>query len=237
MAGLAVVISASSASAVIITDNAAPTRAGLLTSNSLVPLDLSGVISGLSATNSYSTNFASAVPGAYTGTLTCEVFGNVGAPGLALNQVMMIYTMTANGPSAVELFQMGVDTSTNIDYNDLLAATHGRIDDQTTVGQGSPQVELLNNSGTNNTLTFDYQTGGDTLGSVGNTETLTWYVLAPNANVAIDFVDCSISDAGTTSALTLSFVDVPGLPDLNTPTPGAVALFSIAGVAGFRRRR
>lgn len=236
LAGLATVACASSASAVILTDNSAGTRAGLLASNGLVPLDLSGVVAGLSSSNSYTTNFASPTPGAYTGTLTAEVFGNVGLPGLALNQVMIIYTMTGNGPSGIELFQMGVDTSTNIDYNDLLAATHGSITDQTTIGQVSPQVELLNNAGTNNTLSFDYQNGGDVLGGVGNTETLQWYVLS-SADVAIDFVDVTISDFGTTTVQSLSLVDVPGLPDLNTPTPGALALLSVAGVAGLRRRR
>lgn len=236
IAGFAAVACASSASAVIIGDTTAGTRAGLLASNGLVPLDLSGVIAGLSTTNSFTTNFASPVPGAYTGTLTAEVFGNVGLPGLALNQVLMIYTMTGNGPSGVELFQMGVDTSTNIDFNDLLAATHGSITDQTTVGQVSPQVELLNNFGTNNTLSFDYQNGGDVLGAVGVSETLQWYVLT-TADVAIDFIDVTISDFGTTTVQSLSLVDVPGLPDLNTPTPGAVALLSIAGVAGLRRRR
>ncbi|MCB9847577.1 MAG: hypothetical protein H6814_04105 [Phycisphaeraceae bacterium] len=236
VAGLAMIACASSASAVILTDNSVGTRAGLLASNSLVPLDLSGVVSGLSTSNSYTQNFTSTVPGAYSGTLTCEVFGNVGLPGLALNQVMMIYTMTGNGPSAIELFQMGVDTSTNIDYNDLLNATHGQIVDQTTGGQLSPEAELLNNFGTNNTLSFNYQNSGDTLGSVGGTETLQWYVLS-TADVAIDFIDVTVSNFGTTSVKSLSFVDVPGLPDLNTPTPGAVALLSIAGVAGFRRRR
>lgn len=235
IAGFAAVVCASSASAVIIGDTTAGTRAGLLASNGLVPLDMTGVLAGLTTSNSFSTNFT-APTNAYTGTLSVEVFGNVGLPGLALNQVMMIYTMTGNGPSGIELFQMGVDSSTNIDFNDLLAATHGSITDQTTVGQVSPQVELLNNFGTNNTLSFDYQNGGDVLGSVGTTETLQWYVLS-TADVAIDFIDVTISDFGTTTVQSLSLVDVPGLPDLNTPTPGAVALLSIAGVAGLRRRR
>ncbi len=235
LAGLATVACASSASAVIIGDTNVGTRAGLLASNGLVPLDLSGTIAGLTTSNSYTQNFVSPTS-AYTGSLQVEVFGNVGAPGLALNQVMMIYTMTGDGPSGIDLFQMGVDTSTNIDYSDLLAATHGSISDVSTGGQASPEVELLNNAGTNNTLSFDYQAAGDALGAPGTTETLSWYVLS-NADVAIDFIDVTVSNFGTVNIQSLSLVDVPGLPDLNTPTPGAVALLSIAGVAGARRRR
>ena len=109
LAGLATVACASSASAVIIGDTNVGTRAGLLASNGLVPLDLSGTIAGLTTSNSYTQNFVSPTS-AYTGSLQVEVFGNVGAPGLALNQVMMIYTMTGDGPSGIDLFQMGVDT-------------------------------------------------------------------------------------------------------------------------------
>lgn len=236
LAGLATVACATSASAVIITDTSVATEAGLIASNGLVPLDLSGLIVGLSTTNSYTQNFASPIVGAYTGTLTVEVYGNVGLPGLALNQVLMIYTMTGNGPSAIDEFQLGVDTSTNLDFNDLLAATHGSIADVTTAGQLSPVVELLNNAGFNNTYTFDYLAGGDSLGAVGVSETLSWYVLSA-ADVAIDFVDVSITDFGALTIQSLSLVDVPGLPDLNVPTPGALALLTIAGVAGVRRRR
>jgi len=236
IAGLATIACATSASAVIITDNSVGTRAGLLATNSLVPLDLSGVIAGLSTSNSYTQPFASDIPGAYTGELTVEVFGNTGLPGLALNQVLMIYTMTGNGPDGIDLFEFGVDSSTNIDFNDMLNATHGTIDDQTSVGQLSPTAELFNNAGTNNVFSLDYQAGGDSLGAVGVTDIHSWYVLS-NANVAIDFVDVNIRNFGLATAQSLSFVDVPGLPDLNTPTPGALALFGLAGVAGFRRRR
>ena len=236
LAGLATLAYATSASAVIITDNSVPTRAGLLASNGLVPLDLSGLIGGLTTNNSYTQNFSSPVPGAYTGSMSVEVFGNVSVPGVALNQVLMIYTMTGDGPSALDEFQLGVDSSTNLDYNDLLSAVHGTILDDTTAGQTSPQVELLDNAGTNNTYTFDYLTAGDTLGGPGGSETLSWYVLS-GADVAIDFIDVTISDFGSVTIQSLSLVDVPGLPDLNVPTPGAALLLSLAGVAGVRRRR
>jgi len=236
LAGLATVVCASSASAVIIGDTSVATRAGLLASNGLVPLDLSGILTGLTTTNSYSQNFVSDIAGAYSGTLSVEIFGNVGSPGLALNQVMMIYTMTGNGPDGIDTFEFGVDSSTNLDFNDLLSATQGTILDQTSAGQAAPVTELFNNLGTNNVFTFDYQAGGNTLGAPSQTDVHSWYVLG-GADVAIDFVDVNIRDFGLAQVQSLSFVDVPGLPDLNTPTPGAVALFGIAGLAGVRRRR
>lgn len=240
VAGLATIAVASSASAVVITDNSVGTRAGLIASQSFVPLDLTGVVSGsLSTSNSYTQAFQSDVEfggnPTFTGELTVEVFGNVGLPGLALNQVLMIYTMTGNGPDGIDTFEYGVDTSTNIDFNDMLNATHGTISDQTTPGQTAGVAELFNNAGVNNVFSFDYQAAGDALGD-GGTDVHSWYVLS-TGDVAIDFVDVNVRDFGLAQVQSLSLVDIPGLPDLNTPTPGAVALFGLAGVAGIRRRR
>jgi len=236
LAGLATIACASSASAVVITDNNVGTRAGLIASNSVVPLDMSGILTGLTTSNSFTQAFASDVPGAFTGELTVEVFGNVGMPGVALNQVMMIYTMTGDGPDGIDLFEFGVDSSNNIDFNDMLNATHGTIDDQTSAGQAAPLAELFNNAGSNNVFTLDYLTAGDSLGAVGQTDVHSWYVLS-DADVAIDFVDVNIRNFGNSLAQSLSLVNKPGLPDLNFPTPGAAALFGLGGLAGLRRRR
>lgn len=221
-----------------ITNNPVADRATLLSGR--VPLNLSTVSfinagpGTLDAANGlYTQNFNNGA--FYSGNLAVEVFGNVANPGAGLNEVTLIYTFTGNGPSAIEQFVMGLNGSSNLDFTDLAAATHGRISAETTLGQGDAVVDLIDNSGggQNDNIIFAY---ADNLGGPSLTETYTWYVRASGA-VAVNFVDVEISDFGFAFAKTLSLVDVPGQPDLNVPAPGAAALLGFAGLAASRRRR
>ena len=81
-------MTAGNAAAVTLTDNAVANQTDVTTG--LVALDLSGIVPGLTTNNSYSTSF-SAPGGAYTGTLTATVFGNVASPGSSLNSVAIVY--------------------------------------------------------------------------------------------------------------------------------------------------
>lgn len=222
-----------------VTNNPVVDRATLLSGR--VPLDLSGVTfvnagpGTLDAANGvYSQNFSNGI--FYSGNLSVEVFGNVGTPGNSLNEVTLIYTFTGNGPSAIERFVMGINGSSNLDFTDLAAATHGRITADTSLGQGDAAVDLIDNSGggQNDNLIFNY--ASDNLGGPSLSETYTWYVRAAG-DVAVNFVDVEISDFGFAFAKTLSLVDIPGQPDLNVPAPGAAALLGFAGLAASRRRR
>ena len=122
--GLApVLLMASTASAVPLTDNAAATEAELMTG--LVGLDLSSIVSGLTTNNSITTNFVA--PGnAYSGSMTASVYGNVDTPGTSLDTVLIVYEFTGNGPSGIDSFTFGVDSGVNLDFGDLLAAVFGR---------------------------------------------------------------------------------------------------------------
>ncbi len=221
-----------------ITNNPVADRATLLAGR--VPLNISGVSfinAGPGTLNSaggvYSENFANGP--FYSGVLSAEIFGNVGTPGAGLNEVTIIYTFRGNGPSGIERFVMGINGSSNLAYSDLAAATHGRIDGDTTVGQGNPVVDLIDNSGSgnNDNFVFNY---GDNLGGPSLTETYTWYVRASGA-VAVNFVDVEVTDFGFSFPKTLALVDIPGQPDLNVPAPGAAALMGVAGLVASRRRR
>lgn len=223
------------AQAVVITDTPVATEAGLI--SGLVPLDLSSVVtSGLTTSNSLSVNF-SEPNGAYTGTLSATVYGNVGAPGTqALNDVVIVYEFTGNGPDAIDEFEFGVDSGTSLNFNDLLNATQGTIQDLS-VGQGSPLVELTDNGATNDTQNFGFQAAGDLLGGFNNTENFAWYVRT-GGDIAINVVDVVVRDFGTVTVQSLGIVDDPDQPDLNVPAPGAAALLGLGGlVAGTRRRR
>lgn len=224
---------------ITITNNPVADRATLLSGR--VPLDISSVSfinAGPGTLNAgagtYSQNFNNGA--FYSGTLSVEVFGNVGTPGASLNEVTMIYTFRGNGPSAIERFVMGINGSSNLDFTDLAAATHGRITADTTVGQGDAVVDLIDNSGSGDNDNFIFNYTSDNLGGPSLTETYTWYVRATGA-VAVNFVDVEVSDFGFAFAKTLSLVDVPGQPDLNVPAPGAAALLGFAGLAASRRRR
>ncbi len=229
-----VAMAASSAQAVIITSTP-DTQASILTG--LVPLDLSTVVAGLTTPNTFSQTFSSDIPGAFSGTLTSRVFGNVGAPGVALNTVTVIYDFVGDGPDGIDAFELGLDSGANLDFSDLLAATHGRVSDLSDVGQATPQVDLTNNVGINDTMRFGFDIGGDTLGAPAVQESFSWYITSANANVSIGFVDVLVTNFGNAQPVTLSFVDVPGQPDLNVPAPGSVALLGLGGLAAMRRRR
>ena len=234
VAGLSLV-GATSAQAVVITDNFVASEA--IAANGLQPLDLSGIVSGLTTNNSYTTNFASSVPGAYTGTLTARVYGNVGAPGVALDTVVIVYSFTGDGPSGIDTFEFGLDSSRNLDYSDLLAATHGTVGDLVTGGQLSPVVNLTDNLATNDTLLFDFNAVGDALGAPATTENFGWYIRT-DGNVQVNFVDAVVTDFGAATVQTLSFVDVPGQPDLNVPGPAALGVLGVGvALSGARRRR
>lgn len=224
-----------SAEAVPITDNAVATQASV--TSGLVALDLSGIIPGLTTTSSLTSNFV-APGGAYTGSLTASVFGNVGAPGVGLNSVVIVYEFVGNGPSGIDQFEFGLNNGANLDFGDLLAATHGTIGDLTTVGQSSALVDLFDNSGVpeNNTMVFDFLTSSDTLGSPGVTESFGWYIQT-DGNVAINLVNVEARNFGAVTFQSLSLVDIPGQADLNVPAPGSAALMlGVFGLAARRRR-
>jgi len=203
----------------------------------LVPLDLSSVVGSIGGANNnvWSQNFTSSVPGAYTGTLTATVYGNVGAPGASLTDIAIIYEFVGNGPSAIDQFQFGIDGGASLDFDDTLRGTHGTVLELTTPGQLSPLVVLANGGGSNNTLTFDFAAAGDPLGT-GGTQSLGWYV-SNDAAVQINLVDVVITDFGNATAQTLAFTDIPGQPDIGVPAPGAIALFGMGLAAASRRRR
>jgi len=223
---------ASHASAGVITNNAVSGLSDVTTG--LVALDLSSVIAVAPGTNSVTTNFSNG--GLFSGTLTATVYGNVGAPGTSLTNIVIVYEFVSTGGfTPIEGFEFGVDSGSNIDFLDIQNATQGAILGETTGGQSSPFVTLNDNSVSlsNDTLLFDFATAGDAL-TAG--EKLTWY-MSSSAAVALNFVDVNVTDFGGTLTQTLAFVTGTGQPDLNVPAPGAAALLAMGlGVATRRRR-
>lgn len=209
----------------------------------LVALDLSGLgISGLSGTNNniLSVNFASSSGGAFNGSLTATVFGNIGAPGSGLNTVAIVYDFVGSGPDPIDNFQFGLNSGANIDLSDLAAATQGTINDQTTSGQTSPLVTLEDNSGVpaNDTFTFSFIDAGDLLGGVSLTEHFVWYVLS-DGSVQIGTAKVEVTNNGNAIFDMLTLVKIPGQADLNmVPLPGAagMGIVGLAMVMGRRRR-
>lgn len=229
-------------------NNSVATRASLGIGSTLVPLDVSGLgyLNGVinDGTNAYIQPYTGAGSN-FTGTLRAEVFGNVGTPNSAsLNDVMIVYTFVGNvALTGAETFDFGIDSSTQVDFARLAAATQGRIDADTAVevGQLDPVVTLFDNTGSNDTFNFNWNAaGGSTsLNRLGGSqaETFTWYVRT-SGDVKLNFVNVLITDFGGTTIQSLALVDNPGQPDLNVPAPGvATLLVSAFGVMGVRRRR
>lgn len=229
-------------------------RAAVGIGSTYTPLDLSGLAyltGSLTTSNSYSQSFTG--PGGnYSGRLTVEVFGNVGVPSSALNEVVLLYTFVGDGApltrsNGAEDFIFGVDSSVEIDYTSLVGATHGKVTNESSlqVGQLNPVVSVNDNVG-NDTFRFNYnpaggtgrlvELGGNTAGSPGATETFSWYVRT-TGDVALNFVDVDIADFGFVTIRSLSLVNNPGQPDLGVPAPGSFALVGLAGLAAARRRR
>lgn len=202
----------------------------------LVGLDISGVVSGLTTSNSLTQNFTGP-GGAYTGSLTAEVFGNVGAPGGGLNTVVIVYTFVGNGPSGIEKFAFG-GAGNALDLNDLGNATHGAIGDGTSAGQTVDSVTLLDNSSAPAPDTFNFNFNLNNLGGVSTTEQFSWYVMT-TGDVQIGKTQVEVTNFGAVTFDMLTLVDIPGQPDLSVvPLPGAAGL-GLAGLAlvGVRRRR
>ena len=232
LAGIAFVGAAAQAAPVPLTINNVANQSSV--TGGLVGLDISGVVTGLSSSNSLTQNFTGP-GGAYTGTLTAEVFGNVGAPGGGLNTVVIVYTFTGNGPSGIEKFAFG-GAGNALDLNDLANATHGNIADGTSAGQTADSVTLLDNSSVPAADTFNFNS--DNLGGVGSTETYSWYVMT-DGNVQIGKTQVEVTNFGAVTFDMLTLVDIPGQPDLGiVPLPSAAGL-GLAGMAiiGVRRRR
>lgn len=217
--------------AIPITNTPAPTNAGLLAG--LVPLDITGLgISGLSGVNSFVSPFSNLL---IAGSLTSTVYGNVGAPGLSLNTVLIKYRFENTGIDSLDAFEIGLNSSLNLDKNDYVSATHGEVEDVSSALQGVPSV-LYNDNAlafTNDSLLWDYQGGFDQLAAG---EVYEWYVMQDGA-VKIGLVPGTVTNFGNANIEALAFVTDPGQPDLDTPTPGAAALLGIAGLASLRRRR
>jgi len=239
--------SAQAQSSFVPVNNIAASRAALGVGTSLVPLDLS-TASFLNGTinlgnNGFSTPFVGA-GGNFSGSLGIEVFGNVNSLGASLNDVLLVYTMQANSGTfaGAESFDFGVDTSIELDFAALQAATHGRISADTSleVGQLDPTATLFNNVTANDTFMFDFTNGGTVLGEPGqlgggNAETYSWYIRS-TGNVKLNFVDVLITDFGGTTVRSMSLVNNPGQPNLGVPAPGA-AVGLIAGMGGLALRR
>lgn len=209
-----------------------------------VPLNLSGQPFATSGAfnNEYETTYLS--PGGpfdYSGSMKLEVFGNVGTPGASLTNVVLIYTFTGvNALFGVDGFEFGIDGSNNLDAGDLLAATHGRIANESTLTQLSPTVNVIEGVFANDQWEYDFiSTEGsgptDRFGQ-GATETFTWYV-STTADIALNLTEVNIYNNLTSQVLMPAPVKIPGQPDLGVPAPGATALLLGTGLVATRRRR
>ena len=232
IASVAAMAISTHAAGVLITNNSVANQSDV--TGGLVALDLSGIIPGLTSVNSLTSNFMTA---GFSGSMTATVFANQGAPGSGLSDVVIVYQFIGNGPTALDKFTFGQDSGLNLDFGDLLSATHGSIGDLTTLGQIAPVVEIFDNSliPQNDTLVFDFLAAGDQLGGPGLTESFGWYIRT-TGSVAINIVDVEVVDFGGAVFQSLALVSNPGQPDLNVPGPGSVTLL-IGGVGMLVRRR
>lgn len=216
-----------------------PDLATLLATESLLPLSLAAY-PGLSVTldtpNSFSDTFANAP--FYSGTLSVEVYGNQAVPGPSLDTVMLVYTFTsdAGGAQGLEAFEFGVNSSLDLDLAPLSPANgadHYRVEAGSTGSQANPDIDLFDNPGASpDTWLFNYAPNAEALGPG---EQLTWAVVLEGADFAINAVNVRVTDLGFKDIQTLAPVLGSGQPNL--PTPGAVGLLAVAGLAGSRRRR
>lgn len=250
-----VLVVAGSASAFTPTNNATSSRSSLGVGSSLQPLDLSSEAyfnGSLTTNNSYSQTFTGA-GGNYSGRLSVEVFGNVANPGASLNDVLFIYTFRGDGApltraNGAEDFEFGVNSSVEIDYATLIAATHGKINNESSLqaGQADALVTVNDLLVGNDTFKFNFnpsngsgrlvELGGNTLAAPGADEDFVWYVRT-TGDIAINFVDVRIADFGFVTIRSLAIVNNPGQPDINVPAPAGALILGAAGLFAGRRRR
>ena len=192
---------------------------------SFVALDLTtgpNTVNGLSGVNNNTlvSNYAGFFSGqpTFTGSITSEVFGNVGAAGAGLNTIVIKYTMEVTGFfSGVEQFGFGVNSGLNLDFDAYANAAQGVVLSDSTVGQADPVASL---STAGQTADFDYfldfpfiiqgDPNNDTLGEVGGiSETLTWYMVS-TGDVAINVVSGVVENFGGAPFQALGFVSGGG---------------------------
>ena len=238
---VAVLAFAGAAYAGNITDTPVASFANLQSAFALQQIDLTGTnvspVAGLNAQSNVLVSPFTASP-FYSGTITSEIWANGAAPGPGVTDVVIKYTMTVNGViQGADLFEHGKNQGTNLDFAALQASVHGTIQDEVTPSYGfAPDVNLT--GGANVVYSFDFLTGGDSLGGAGLSQTYSWYVRSPTGAVRVNTAQTVITDGASASANILIFT-TDGTPDddLNVPGPGSAALLGLGGLLAARRRR
>lgn len=202
-----------------------------------VAIDLSSQPIAASLTGGNNTLVSPFTTLSYDGVLTSEVFANQGSVGPGVAEVVIKYTFEINSGSfqGVQDFRFGVNSLIDLDSSDLLAATHGRVADESTLAQATPNV-FVDTTGVNTVFGFNFNAIGGVGDALEAGESFTWYVLG-NGDVAVNIVDVAITDGFNTNAQALSFVTGTSQDDLNVPSPGAAGLLALAGAVAIRRRR
>ncbi|RMH25004.1 MAG: hypothetical protein D6693_09395 [Planctomycetota bacterium] len=199
----------------------------------LVGLDLTGIVTGLTTTNSLTANFSTL---GFSGTVTASVFGNQSTPGAGLNSITIVYEFASNSGTPLDSFEFGLNSGNDLNFADYSRATIGTIGSLTTVGQANPNVTLTDGASLaipgNTTLFFDFLGAGDTLAN----ETFGWYIQIDGA-IVIDKARVEVRDFGSDVFDMLAMVNGTGQPDLGVPAPGALGVFLGAGLLAGRRRR